>query len=234
LHRHPPRLLAVTFDATGTLLACPRLGEIYAEVLGRHGIDADPAEVRRLFSAVWRELDCRAVLGRDRFTTHPGGARGFWARLLERLAEHLGAPPPSPFAAAELYNRFAHAEAWEVYPEVRPVLTELAGRGLALGVVANWDERLPGLLAELGLDGFFRTVVTSADAGTEKPDPAIFHQVVERLGVLPEAALHVGDDRLRDLEGARAAGLEAFHLVRSGRGGDLADLSPLCDLLPVR
>jgi len=31
-------LRAVTLDATGTLIACPAMGEIYAEVLARHGV----------------------------------------------------------------------------------------------------------------------------------------------------------------------------------------------------
>ena len=61
----------------------------------------------------------------------------------------IGVSEPSRFAASELFHRFAGAEAWEVYPEVRPVLAELAAAGLRLAVVSNWDERLPGLLNEL-------------------------------------------------------------------------------------
>lgn len=227
----PTYPLAVTFDATGTLLHCPRLGEIYAQVLARHGIEADPREVARLFALVWRELDCRAVLGRDRYTAHPDGPRGFWARLLTRITEHLGTPPPSPFAASELYHRFALPEAWEVYPEVPGVLAALAGRGIALGVVANWDDRLPGLLAAVGLRSLFQTVVISSEAGTEKPDPAIFRLALERLGARPEEALHVGDQVRLDVEGALAAGMRALHLDRSGEGGDLRDLGELPELL---
>lgn len=220
---------AVTFDVTHTLIHSPRLGEIYAEALARHGITVSPAEARRLVGVVWQELSCSADPGRDRFLSHPEGERGWWARFLERLCEHLGAPPPSRFAAAELFHRFGTAEAWEVYPEVPGTLAVLADRGLRLGVVSNWDHRLPGLLERLGLTGFFNAVAYSSAVGVEKPDRRIFERVLAGLGVEPGEAVHVGDGRLEDFEGAVAAGLGALHLVREGRGGDLRDLATLPD-----
>ena len=78
---------AITFDVTRTLIHSPRLTDIYAEVLGRHGIAAPPGELARLLPLVWQELDCLAEIGHDRFAAHPGGARGWWRRYLERLVE---------------------------------------------------------------------------------------------------------------------------------------------------
>jgi putative hydrolase of the HAD superfamily len=220
---------AVTFDVTHTLIHSPRLGEIYAETLNRHGVAVSPAEARRLVGAVWQEFSCSADPGRDRFTGHPEGERGWWARFLERLCEHLGVPPPSRFAAAELFHRFGTAEAWEVYPEVPDTLAALADQGVRLGVVSNWDHRLPGLLERLGLARFFDSVAYSSAVGVEKPDRRIFERALADLGAGPGEAVHVGDGRLEDVEGAVAAGLEALHLVREGRGGDLRDLSSLPD-----
>ncbi|HBL30079.1 MAG TPA: hypothetical protein DD490_24850, partial [Acidobacteria bacterium] len=102
---------ALTFDVTGTLIHAPHLGALYAEVLGRHGVAVEPREAARLVRQVWQELACRAEPGKDRFTAHPEGARGWWKRFLERICEHLEAAPPSPFAAAELFHRFASPEA---------------------------------------------------------------------------------------------------------------------------
>jgi putative hydrolase of the HAD superfamily len=227
---------AVTFDVTHTLIHSPRLGEIYAEILGRHGPGIDAGEARRLIPVVWQEMSCSADPGRDRFATHPEGERGWWLRFLERMCELREVPPPSRFAAAELFHRFGTAAAWEVYPEVPAVLAGLARRGLRLGVVSNWDHRLPGLLAELGLARFFGAVAYSAAAGVEKPDRRIFLRALDELGVEPAAALHVGDGRLEDVEGAVAAGMKALHLTRSltgtkngnkNGGGDLRDLAGL-------
>ncbi len=239
----PPPPRAVTFDATGTLFHVPRLAEIYREVLARHGIVAAPLDLAGLIPRVWQELACAVELGSDRFAAHPEGARGWWRRFLERLCEHLEAPPPSPFAAAELYARFARGDAYRVFPEVPGVLAALAARGVPLGVVSNWDGRLPGVLADLGLARFFDVVVVSYEVGVEKPHPAIFERALDALGLPPEQVLHVGDRVREDVEGALALGMEALLLVRpdtpegrkvaaaSGGGGDLADLTPLPGLV---
>lgn len=44
----------------------------------------------------------------------------------------------------------------------------------------------------------------------EKPNPTIFLKACESLGVKPEEAVHVGDDRRNDIWGARDAGCDAW------------------------
>ena len=63
-------------------------------------------------------------------------------------------------------------------------------------------ERLDGL----GLLEHFDAVVTSAEAGVPKPDPAAFLLALERLGVAASRALHIGDEDA-DERGASAAGM---------------------------
>jgi FMN phosphatase YigB (HAD superfamily) len=77
----------------------------------------------------------------------------------------------------------------------------LRSRGLALCVVSNWDVGLHDRLHGLGIP-----VVTSADAGAPKPDPAAFRIALDRLGVSPQRTLHVGDGET-DRLGAAEAGV---------------------------
>lgn len=219
-------LRAVTFDVTHTLLQCPALGAQYAEVLARHGVRVTPHEVEATIPLVWQELACSASPARDRFAVHPRGALGFWQHFVERTCLLLGASPPSRFATRELYDRFARAEAWQVEAGARATLGELKFRGLGLGVVSNWDERLPLLLERVGLAPFFDVVAVSSLVGVEKPHPGIFRFALERLGVAPEEALHVGDSQRDDVEGAEGAGMRALRLDPAG-GGDLASLAEL-------
>lgn len=228
MRRSPASFLgAVTFDVTGTLIHCPRLGEIYREVLTKDGIHMAETEIRRLFVDVWHELDCRVPSGSDRFQLHPGGPRGFWAELLERVCRLAGQPSPSPLAAERLYHAFTAADAWEVFPEVPGVLETLRGADLRLAVVSNWDERLPALLAELDLDRFFDTLAISQLEGVAKPSPALFRLAADRLGLPPARVLHVGDSQRLDVEGARAAGMQALLLQRGDGSSDLRDLEGL-------
>jgi acyl carrier protein len=64
---------------------------------------------------------------------------------------------------------------------------------------------LPDHLARLGLGRL--PVFTSAAVGSAKPDPEPFRSALRVLGVLPERALHIGDDEVDEL-GARAAGMK--------------------------
>lgn len=220
----PARLRAMTFDVTGTLIHSPRIGEIYAEVFGRHGLTVEPKEIRRLIPIVFRELACRTDGSHDRFTSHPDGPRGWWRRFATRLTEYMELPEPSRFATAELYDRFGRADAWEVYPDVVPALDALEdavareGRTLPFAVIANWDERLPDLLDDLGLAGRFETIVHASGVGYEKPDSRIFATALDRLDLQPDEAVHVGDREKEDVEGAIAAGMGAVRIVRRLEG----------------
>lgn len=220
------RLKAVTFDVTGTLIRSPRLGALYREVFRRHGlaVTQDEAEVGRTIARVWQEMACLTDGSTDRFRSHPEGARGWWRRFGDRVAEHLGVAPPSRFAASELYDRFARPDAWELYPDAVPALAALRDRGVRLAVISNWDERLPGLLDGLGLAARLDAVVRSSEVGYEKPDPRIFFTALERLGeefaADPESAVHVGDRLKEDVEGAANVGMRAVLLDRRGRHAD--------------
>lgn len=227
----PTTIRAVTFDVTNTLMHCPRLGEIYSEVLGRHGVQVEPAEAARLVRLVWQELACVADPARDRFTSHPEGPPGWWKRFLERVCEHLEVPPPSRFAAAELFARFARADSWEVYPDVMDTFAALRARGLRLGVISNWDPRLPDVLDGLGLTPSLDAVVYSSAVGAEKPDRRIFESALRSLGVEAGEALHVGDGRLEDVEGAQAVGMHSLHLTRGRGAGEIQSLARLPGIL---
>lgn len=205
---------AVTFDATGTLIRAPRLGEVYSEVFARHGLYAEAAAIAPVIREVWQELACRTDGSTDRFSSHPEGPRGWWRRFSERVAERLELPAPSRFATSELFDRFARSDAWEAFPDAAGALERLRGRGLSLAVVSNWDDRLAGVLKGLGLAKHLAAVVVSAAVGYEKPDPRIFLEAARLLGTPPERIAHVGDRRREDVEGALALGMRAIFLDR--------------------
>lgn len=210
----------VTLDATGTLFRAPRLAEIYSEVFRRHGLDASPDAIAPVFRAVWQELSCRTDGSHDRFSAHPGGPRGWWGRFIERVAELLDLPRPSRFLIAELYDRFGHSDAWELYPDTLDGLAALRGAGLRLAVVSNWDERLESVLDGLGLARLLDAVVYSTAIGYEKPDRRIFQAALDRLGLLPAEAAHAGDRPREDVEGALALGMTAVLVDRGRPRGD--------------
>jgi putative hydrolase of the HAD superfamily len=102
------------------------------------------------------------------------------------------------------------------FPDALEGLGELRGRGLALVVVSNWDCSLPDWLGPTGLLELVDGVVTSADVGVAKPDPAVFRRALELARVDGAGAVHVGDSLENDVAGARAAGIRPIMVARDG------------------
>ena len=58
-------------------------------------------------------------------------------------------------------------------------LPTLRLRGLYVGVISNWDNRLRPLLAAIGLAGRVDSITVSCEVGAEKPDAAIFRAALQ-------------------------------------------------------
>lgn len=66
-------------------------------------------------------------------------------------------------------------------------------------------------LEALGLAKDICCLVTSEEAGREKPSPEIFALCLKKLGLPPEDVCCIGDSLAKDVEGAKAAGMQAIH-----------------------
>ncbi len=209
---------AVCFDAGATLLhPDPPVEEIYARVFREEGARFQPEQLRDALVSAWARV--QSAPAGDRY----GGVTGeeeFWRTFLSSIRAELDGGTISDSAFGKLAAHFRDPGSWSVYGDVLPTLEELAGRGLSLAVISNWDSHLPRLLEALRLSPFFRVVSVSAIEATGKPAPEIFHRTCRRLGVSPAEALHIGDSLRDDVEGARGAGLSALLLDRDDRHAD--------------
>ncbi|HEV2308882.1 MAG TPA: HAD family hydrolase, partial [Acidimicrobiia bacterium] len=134
----------------------------------------------------------------------------------------------------------------DLRPEARPgvadTLGALSGR-VRVAAVTNTavmgEADVRRLLDTAGL-GPFEVVVTSAEVGAAKPDPAPIHAALARLAVAPDRALYVGD-RTSDRDAARAAGTAfsatdrglADALERAAAASDGATACAVDALVPV-
>jgi putative hydrolase of the HAD superfamily len=193
---------ALFFDVGGTLVRPrPSVGAIYASVANRHGMTATAEGMERAFRESW------AALKRPGLTV---SRKDWWREVVFRT---LGRKNPACFE--ELFEIFAHGDAWQVFPEVEDTLREAQSRGLHIGVISNWDERLRPLLDEIGLAHYFDSITVSCEVGAEKPDARIFQAALRVAGVAAEEAVHIGDNENEDVRGAEAVGLSAVLLARN-------------------
>ena len=96
-----------------------------------------------------------------------------------------------------------------------PGVAELLGRWrerYRLGLVSNYPDgaAIRASLARVGLAEAFDVVVVSGDVGRVKPHPLPFRTALEQLDLEPAAVVHVGDNWLADVQGAKRLGMQAI------------------------
>lgn len=96
-------------------------------------------------------------------------------------------------------------------------LAARVGQRTALALLTNnghiMKEHFDALVPELR--ALFGTAMhVAAEFGTKKPDPAIYARLAALHGVAPREALMI-DDKIANVEGARAAGMRAHHFRTS-------------------
>jgi len=194
---------AVTFDVGGTLIEpWPSVGHVYAGVASRFGVkDLAPGRLTENFIGAWKAQ------------THFDYSRDSWFAVVRETFAPLQVELPPEFFPA-VYDRFAEPDVWRIYDDVLPTLQSLRERGLKLGIISNWDQRLRPLLSRLGLQPFFDSQVISCEIGATKPDARLFQKAAAELAVTTAELLHVGDHHQFDLVGARQAGASALQIER--------------------
>lgn len=216
------RIRAVTFDVAGTLIEPhPSVGAVYSAALRRLDVgtlEAPALEFR--FQETWR---ARGTFDYSRVS---------WAGLLRRVFDGVVDPADFDRAFEAVWLRFAEADAWRVHDDVNPCLDFLRRRGIRRAVVSNWDERLHAVMHAIGLAPGFEFILPSVEGAGPKPEPRLFLEAVERLGLNPGEVLHVGDSFREDVQGAREAGLAVCWLRRgvAGSGLEPGSISTLGDL----
>ena len=101
-----------------------------------------------------------------------------------------------------------------LYQDVLPVFEELKKRNYILGIITNANDSVFQSVDESGLRPYLQAVITSEEAGAEKPDTAIFQEAYDQAGLRPEEMVYVGDTYKSDVLGAEQAGSRGILLDR--------------------
>ena len=128
-------------------------------------------------------------------------------------------------------------------------LRELKARGYKLGIIANTvtETEIPDWMCRDGVADCFKTVILSSKVRLRKPDPTIYKLAARCIGSDPETCAYVGDNPVRDVEGAVNAGFGAMVLFEDAGTADREGKAPtvqpdyrirsipeLLDLFPAR
>jgi putative hydrolase of the HAD superfamily len=200
---------AVLFDVDFTLCRPgPELSaERYARIAARHGVALDVDRYERAREAAALNLKRHPELLHD---------DTIWHRFTAEIFVGMGGPDElASDCATEIEQGWEVSENFELFEDALPVLEELRGAGLRIGLVSNGIRDLTEFVAHHRLD--VDAIVDSRTHGRVKPHPTIFQAALELLGVDPADAVMVGDSLEEDVEGARALGLRAILIDREDR-----------------
>ena len=110
----------------------------------------------------------------------------------------------------------------DLYPDVRPALTDLAAAGYRLAIFGNQPARRTADLRALDLP--VEAIAMSDEMALAKPDPAYFSRVLDMIGSPePASVAHAGDRVDNDVVPAAALGFRSIW-VRRGPWGRIQQL----------
>ncbi len=219
------KLLAVLFDVDFTLAKPgPDLGPEGYQLLGRrYGLELDPSKHAEARAAAIETLEKHPELEHD---------EEVWVLFTERIIRGMGGDSERAYeCAVEMTRGWEHAHNFELFEDTLPVLEELRRHDLKIGLVSNTGRDLDAFIRHFHLD--VDAWISSGVHGKVKPSPTIFRAALEMLDVEPEEAAMVGDSPIDDVEGARALGMQAFLVDRTGRFPERDDALPSLLALPA-
>lgn len=207
---------AVLFDLDNTLYPydpCNEAGKRGALEAARElGYDLDRAEFDALYQRGRRET--------KRDTGGTGASHSRTLYFKHGLRRRAGRPVPDDALALTEAFWSTYFDAMEPFPGLEGTLSALSEAGVAVGITSNLTTRLQlRKLRALGIDDAVDAIVTSEEAGREKPGSVTFTLTLARLNCRPGEAVFVGDDPETDVAGGNAVGLETV-LFNGETGAD--------------
>ena len=191
----------LAFDVYGTLVDTGGVVDLLGGIVG-----ADA----QAFSDAWRQhqlgYSWRRALMRDYVD---------FGTCTAQALDHTAAATGTALTEQQRDDLLAAYRRLPAFPDVAPALRELAASGRRLvafsnGPVAAADE----LLEAAGVREHLADVVSADEIRSFKPDPAVYHHLLERVATIGDRVVVVSSNSF-DVLGAKSAGLQAAWVRRS-------------------
>lgn len=147
---------------------------------------------------LWRDVVAGVISERD-----------YWPIRAREISEPRG----EIWSAADLFIRIVEiaGESW-LRPGMLAIIDEARARGTRVAILSNELELFIGKtwIEKFSVFGKVDALIDATTTQIFKPDPRSYHLALDAIQTRPEDSLFV-DDQPRNVEGARAGGLAAFH-----------------------
>lgn len=153
-------------------------------------------------------------IGRDKVHNDLHGQGASHSRLLyAQKASEILFDKTNPKFALEIEETYWHAflNNMEFKPEVEAFLIDAKCRGIKMCIVTDLTTQIQmQKWMKLDLGRYIDFLVSSEEAGIEKPGAYMFELAMKKLGVNAEECIMIGDSEEKDIKGAEALGIKAY------------------------
>lgn len=206
---------AICWDVGGVFSGRPV--DAIADVADEHGLDAD-----EVFAAIFGPYHLDGDHAWHRVERGEIALKDAWADVEAAIAAF-----GIELSLVDFFRRFGND------PHDRTIVTEtvrdLHAEGVVMGIITNnvkeFSESENGGWRSLVPIDVISVVVDSSAVGMRKPDPAIYHHTLERLGVAAANAAFL-DDMPANVDAARAVGMHGI-VVEQDPAPAMAELREL-------
>lgn len=199
----------VIFDIDGTMYdynAGNRVGMAALKAYCEEQFGVDEHMFRETFS--WANQEMGRRIGMPCAAVHNRLIR--YQLMLEKLGQ-----PLFPHART-MYHVYwdALVEAMQPSDGLIEWMRQLKADGVQIGIGSNMTAYIQyKKLEKLGVTPYIDWIVTSEEAGCEKPERRFFELCLAKSGVQPQECLFVGDSLEGDIKGAAAVGMQTLQFV---------------------
>jgi len=208
----------VTFDWWGTVVEIPAVRDVYDEQMREIRVDRAAKALEATGLRVNRSLLYRAYDAQTDLLLRT------WNNLQDLSVEEqtraylgfLGVDEGREDLIQTLEEAFGSAIEFRLpalYPEIGETLRALRDRGYRTGLISNTGRTggrfLRPVQDRLGIGESFDIRIFSDEVGVRKPDRAIFQVALDELSLAAKEVVHVGDDVVADVAGAKSIGMRA-------------------------
>lgn len=177
-------------------------------------------------------MEFRKIRMMDRNVTHKESS---FTEQLAYYEEKSGIRYPDDYKSIEC-EIFRICRKETIGKHVAEVLEYLKAENHPLAILSNSifsSDCLKKYLGSFDLSRYFDGVYSSADLGIRKPSSLAFLRVCDDFGAIPEDTWFVGNNKEKDVLGAKNAGLKAVYYYRIGDGYDGYRVSDLIELKEI-
>jgi HAD superfamily hydrolase (TIGR01549 family) len=105
----------------------------------------------------------------------------------------------------------------QLFQGVKEFIGQLKSDGIIIAIITDLTSQIQfRKVVYFGLDEYFDYVVTSEEAGRDKPDSAPFEIALSKIGFEPSEIWMIGDNPISDIEGAALAGMTPIQKTHKG------------------